>query len=63
MRSGEKVGGAVVSQEPREGPVSRRRLPTLFNEVTRPEMEKWSLDCARTNEETLSHLLEAEERS
>lgn len=40
MRSGEEIGEAVVAQEPREGPVSRRRLPTLFNEVTRPETEK-----------------------
>ena len=42
-----------MSQEPREGPVSRRRLPALFNEVTRPWTEKWSLDCARRNDETL----------
>ena len=39
---------------PRERPVSMRRLPALFNEVTRPWMEKWSLDYARRNDETLS---------
>lgn len=44
-----------MSQEPREGLVSRRRLSALFNEVTRPLVEKWSLDCARSGE-SLSHL-------
>lgn len=39
-----------MSQEPREG-------PALFNEVTRSWMEKWSLDCARKNDEALSRLV------
>lgn len=47
----------MESQEPREGPISRRRLPALFNEVTRPWIEKWSLDCAKRNDETLSRFV------
>lgn len=57
MQSREEMGEGCVSQEPREGPISRRRLPALFNEVTRPWIEKWSLDCAKRNDETLSRFV------
>lgn len=47
----------VLSQEPREGPVSREEVTCPANEVTRPWMEKWPFDCARRNDETLSHFV------
>lgn len=61
MRSGEEVGEAVCLRSPGRDQAQGGGY-LLFNEVTRPEVEKWPLDCARTNEETLSHLLEAEDR-
>lgn len=54
MWSREKVGEVGDVSKPREGLVSRRSS-ALFNEVTRPMIEKWSLDCARRNDEHLSH--------
>lgn len=54
MRSREEMGEAGGVPGAKGATVLMRRLPALFNEVTRPWMEKCSLDCARRNDETLS---------